>query len=114
MKDSLSINRLPIFCGNDRSARIHAQRDQHRAGRPQPLRPARRTGNLVGDPAHAAELERHRKILADWIVATGDKGQNPEDDAGLIQVLYEWRDKCVNPEYEKLRELIEPVAKPSK
>lgn len=70
--------------------------------------------NLVGNPAHAAELERHRKILADWIVATGDKGQNPEDDAGLIQVLYEWRDKCVNPEYEKLRGLIEPVAKPVK
>jgi hypothetical protein len=67
--------------------------------------------NLAADPAHAAELARHRKLLADWIAATGDKGQTPEDDAGLIQVLYEWGDKCVNPEYERLRGVIEPKPK---
>jgi len=70
--------------------------------------------NLAADPAHAAELERHRRILADWIAATGDKGQQPENDDGLLQVLYEWGDKCVNPEYEKLRSLVEPRATPPK
>lgn len=64
--------------------------------------------NLAADPAHAAELARHRKLLADWIATTGDKGQQPEDDAGLIQVLYEWGEKCVNPEYDHLRGVIEP------
>jgi hypothetical protein len=29
-------------------------------------------------------------------------------------VLYEWGDKCVNPEYEKLRSLVEPRATPPK
>ena len=70
--------------------------------------------NLAADPAHAAGLERHRRILADWIAATGDKGQQPENDEGLLQVLYEWGDKCVNPEYEKLRSLVEPRATPPK
>ena len=67
--------------------------------------------NLAADPAHAAELARHRKLLADWIAATGDKGQTPEGDAGLIQVLYEWGDKCVSPEYDRLRGVIEPKPK---
>jgi hypothetical protein len=75
--------------------------------------------NLVGDTAHAGALERHRKLLADWIAATGDKGQEPENDAGLIQVLYEWGEKCVNPEYDRLRGQIEsrptpPAKKPAK
>ena len=67
--------------------------------------------NLTADPAHAVALEHHRKLLTDWIAATGDKGQEPEDDAGLIQVLYEWGDKCVNPEYDPLRDQIEPRKK---
>jgi len=29
-------------------------------------------------------------------------------------VLYEWGDKCVNPEYEKLRGLVEPLERPAK
>ena len=65
--------------------------------------------NLAADPAHTAELARHRKLLADWIAATGDKGQSPEDDAGLIQVLYEWGEKCVNPEYDRLRAVLETM-----
>jgi arylsulfatase A-like enzyme len=64
--------------------------------------------NLVDDPAAAAELNRHRKLLADWIAKTGDRGQFPEDDAGLIQVLYERGDRAVNPEYDRLRPLIQP------
>ncbi len=70
--------------------------------------------NLVQSREHARELERHRQLLADWIATTGDKGQVTEDDAGLIQVLYEWGAKAVNPEYDRLREQIEPVASKKK
>jgi N-sulfoglucosamine sulfohydrolase len=63
--------------------------------------------NLANNPRFAAELERHRKLLAGWIERTGDKGQVTEDDAGLIQVLYEYHDKAVNPEYDRLRSVIE-------
>lgn len=66
--------------------------------------------NLAADPAHADALNRHRRILADWIAATGDQGQQTEADAGLIQTLYRWREKCVNPEYDHLRQLIEPAS----
>jgi N-sulfoglucosamine sulfohydrolase len=65
--------------------------------------------NLVHDHRHADALEEHRQLLDQWIAETADQGQQPESDAGLIQVLYEWRDKCVNPEYEPLRGLIEGV-----
>lgn len=63
--------------------------------------------NLAKDPAFAAELERHRRLLASWIAKTGDQGQATESDEGLIQVLYEWGDKAVNPEYARLRPMIE-------
>jgi len=67
--------------------------------------------NLATDHRHASELERHRKILADWIAQTGDQGQIPEDDAGLIQILYESGAKAVNPEFDHLRPLIEQIKK---
>lgn len=63
--------------------------------------------NLAGDPKYAADLERHRQFLTSWIAKTGDKGQQPESDAGLIQVLYERGDVAVNPEYAHLRGVIE-------
>ena len=59
--------------------------------------------NLAGDPAHAAALARHRKLLADWIEETGDQGQTTESDAGLRAVLKRWGAKCVNPEYDRVR-----------
>ena len=59
--------------------------------------------NLVGDPRYAGELERHRGILEKWIEETDDKGRYPESTEGLFQVMYRWRDKCVNPEYEAVR-----------
>ncbi len=34
---------------------------------------------------------------------TDDQGQYPESAEGLLQVLYRWGDKCVNPEYEAVR-----------
>ena len=59
--------------------------------------------NLANDPKFKAELLRHRKILDDWIKQTDDKGQYPESDAGLREVLNEWKDKCINPEYDRVR-----------
>ena len=59
--------------------------------------------NLVGDPKFAKELQRHRDILTGWIKETGDKGQHTESPEGLLQVMYLWRDRCINPEYEAVR-----------
>ena len=59
--------------------------------------------NLVGDPSHAAELKRHRKILADWMKTTDDKGQYGESTEGLLQVMSRWGERCTNPEYEAVR-----------
>ena len=59
--------------------------------------------NLANDPAHADALKHHREILKSWIKVTGDKGQAPESDIGISCNLKRWGDKCVNPEYDKLR-----------
>lgn len=59
--------------------------------------------NLAGDPKYAAELRRHRNILKEWMKESDDKGQYPESTEGLLQVMYRWGDKCVNPEYEAVR-----------
>jgi len=59
--------------------------------------------NLATDPALKNELRRHRKILDDWVKETDDKGQYPESDAGLREVLNQWKDRCVNPEYDRIR-----------
>ncbi len=60
--------------------------------------------NLAGDPKFAEQLRRRRKILADWIQQTGDHGQQVESDAGLLAAMKRWGDKCVNPEYDRVRE----------
>ncbi len=57
------------------------------------------TENVAADPAYAEELGRHRAILEGWIRETGDKGQLPEDKAGLRATKQWWKKKCVNPEY---------------
>lgn len=36
--------------------------------------------NLVSNPDYSSELDKHRKMLAQWIAQTGDEGQNPESD----------------------------------
>ena len=61
--------------------------------------------NLAENPAFKKELQRHRKILNDWIKKTDDKGQYPESDAGLREVFNQWKDKCVNPEYDRIRKI---------
>ncbi|MHC5055042.1 MAG: sulfatase family protein [Planctomycetota bacterium] len=60
--------------------------------------------DLAGDPAHAAELARHRRMLERWIADTDDKGRYPEGPEALLQVLARWGDRCVNPEYDAVRE----------
>ena len=59
--------------------------------------------NLAGKPEFADQLEAHRKLLANWIAETGDKGQAPESEAGLAQVYFRWHKVCANPEYEPVR-----------
>lgn len=60
--------------------------------------------NLANDPKFAKELQQHRDMLAKWIEETGDQGQKIESDAGLLAVLKRWGDKCVNPEYDRVRD----------
>ncbi len=62
--------------------------------------------NLAADSAFSGELGRHRQLLADWITDTGDMGQQPESDIGLLCTLKRWGAKCVNPEYDRVRHLI--------
>ena len=62
--------------------------------------------NLADDPKFAKHLEQHRQHLADWIAETGDQGQAPESDLGLLSALKRWGDKCVNPEYDRVRHLL--------
>jgi hypothetical protein len=52
-------------------------------------------------------LEKHRKILTQWICQTGDLGQYPEDSANLKYMLDTWRKRGVepvNPEYNHLKD----------
>ena len=60
--------------------------------------------NLAQHPRYATELERHRALLAKWNDETRDQGQQPESELGLRCTLKRWGDKCVNPEYDSLRE----------
>jgi hypothetical protein len=59
--------------------------------------------NLAGRPDVASELDRHREILNEWIRATDDKGQYPEDASNLKYMFDWWGDKCVNPEYDRFK-----------
>jgi len=62
--------------------------------------------NLANDPNYNDELMRHRKLLIGWIKETGDKGQFPETDLGLLCTLKKWGEKCINPEYDQARHLL--------
>ena len=62
--------------------------------------------NLALDPAYADELKKHRKILNQWILDTGDKGEIPESTEGLRAVYNRWKKKCVNPEYDQFKKEI--------
>ena len=70
--------------------------------------------NLAEDPKYAQDLARHRQMLAKWIEETGDQGQQSESDIGLQCTLKRWGDKCVNPEYDRIRELSRKQAAPKR
>ncbi len=56
--------------------------------------------NLIGDPAYANEIKRHRKLLDDWL-AKGDNGVGEESPAALRHNGDDWQGgRGVNPEYE--------------
>ena len=58
--------------------------------------------NLAADPAHAATLKKHRKLLDAWL-AKGDLGEGLEPDVELeVNGWAKWG-KGVNPEYERIR-----------
>ena len=59
--------------------------------------------NLVNDPHYAEELAEHKSLLEEWIDQTADQGQQPESDAGLRSVVERWGEKCINPEYDRVR-----------
>lgn len=59
--------------------------------------------NLAEDPAFAKELDRHRKLLANWL-AKGDSGIGEESHEELaFQADDQKWGKAVNPEYEVVR-----------
>ena len=59
--------------------------------------------NLADDPAFQKDLKQHQQFLNTWIEDTGDQGQTTESDAGLLAAFKRWGDKCVNPEYDRVR-----------
>ncbi len=70
--------------------------------------------NLAGDASYAKMLQKHRDILNSWIKRTDDKGQYPESDQGLLAVMLLWKDRCVNPEYDRVRKQYEEIRSKSK
>jgi hypothetical protein len=59
--------------------------------------------NLVADPTFAKELDRHRKLLDDWL-AKGDAGEGEESNEELaFQSKDQKWGRAVNPEYEVVR-----------
>ncbi|MGF1581427.1 MAG: sulfatase [Gemmataceae bacterium] len=65
--------------------------------------------NLADNKDYADVLLQHRKILSAWMKKTDDKGQYPESDNGLLEVMLQWREKCVNPEYKRVRKRYEEL-----
>jgi arylsulfatase A-like enzyme len=67
--------------------------------------------NLANDSKFKKQLQRHRRLLDNWIKETGDQGLKTESDPGLLAVLKRWGAKCVNPEYDRVRHLLEAKKK---
>ncbi len=67
--------------------------------------------NLAKDPKFKKILEKHRLLLDGWIKKHGDKGLETESDPGLLAVLKRWGAKCVNPEYDRVRQLLKSSEK---
>ena len=65
--------------------------------------------NLAADPEFGDELKAHRQVLAQWIVNTGDKGEQLESATSLKPTYDLWKElpifknADVNPEYDQFR-----------
>ena len=59
--------------------------------------------NLAKDPKYASVLAKYAKVLDQWIIEMGDKGQYPEKKEGLMLMLGIWGKHAVNPEYDPIR-----------
>ncbi|TKG93013.1 DUF229 domain-containing protein [Puteibacter caeruleilacunae] len=60
--------------------------------------------NLANDPKYSNILKKHQQILEQWINATDDKGQYPESEIGLRCIYEVYKNKCVNPEYDVIKQ----------
>ncbi|MHC4945824.1 MAG: sulfatase family protein [Planctomycetota bacterium] len=59
--------------------------------------------DLADDPDRAGTLKEMRALLDRWMKETDDRGQYPESDASLKVILDRWKEKCVNPEFDRVR-----------
>ena len=59
--------------------------------------------NLAKNPDFQDVLATHRGYLKEWIVETGDKGQQPESAESLKDIFKRWKEKCVSPEFKVLQ-----------
>ncbi len=62
------------------------------------------THNLAESPEYQDQLFKMRAILNKWIIDTDDKGQYPESEEALSVVYERWGDRCVNPEYDTIKD----------
>lgn len=60
--------------------------------------------NLATKGPYQDKLFELRKILADWVQNTDDQGQYPEDVEGLRFMTERWGPRCVNPEYQRVKD----------
>ena len=51
-----------------------------------------------------SQIHEDKRVMV-WIikVSNGDQGQQTESNAGLLATLKRWGNKCVNPEYDRVR-----------
>lgn len=61
--------------------------------------------NLAKDPAFQDQLTAHRKYLNDWLFEFGDKGEEGQNLYSLKFIYDRWGDRCVNEEYEQVKNL---------
>ena len=59
--------------------------------------------NLANDPKYYDVVKTHRDYLSKWISETGDMGQKSEPSKSLRDVYKRWKEKCVNPEFDKVK-----------
>lgn len=64
--------------------------------------------NLAQDPKYADQLQKHRKILADWTETYGDRGSEPQNIHSLKFMYERWGERCVNEEFDTIKHMATP------